>query len=290
MHSRKQLSILTIIAYLIMIVVNALANILPINGVGTGEVSDKYVNLFAPAGYVFLIWVVIYILLGMYCFYQFNLFSRRSDMSDRVILRVNQYFLLSSLLNSAWIFAWHFEKIGISLILMLGIFYLLLQARITITQRSTPTHDEKISVKLPFSVYFGWITIATIANITTFLVSRSWDRFGIREDIITSIILVIGALIGIIATLKWLDIPFGLVFLWAYCGILFKHISTKGFAGSYPMIIISLIVILSVISITLVYVLYRTIKTQKSRKDLLHQSVYSPKNFESVEFQDDIEI
>jgi hypothetical protein len=280
MRNRKLLSVLAVLGFVVMIVVNALANIIPINGVGTGQISDKYVNLFAPAGYVFSIWLVIYILLGMYSFYQYGLFRRRSDMSDRVIFRVNQYFIVSSLLNTAWIFAWHYEKIGLSLLLMLGIFYVLLQARITITHRSTLNHDEKISVKLPFSVYFGWICVATIANVTTFLVSINWNRFGLREDIWTMIILGIGATIGLITTLKWKDLAYGAVFVWAYTGILVKHLSLSGFNGAYSGVMITTSLGIFCFAMVLILISFQLRKENKKRKEQMYLGTYAPKAYE----------
>lgn len=290
MHNKKLLSNLTVLGYLVMIIVNILANVIPINQVRTGEISDKYANLFAPAGYVFSIWIIIYILLGMYSYYQFTLFGRRSDMSDRVVYRVNQYFLASSLFNGAWIFAWHYEKIGISLILMILIFGLLLRARITITHRSTLTHDEKLSVQLPFSVYLAWITIATIANTATYLVSVDWDGFRLEPAIWTCIILAVGGLIGGVSILKWQDIPFGLVYVWAYLGIVFKHLSAKGFDGEYTNIIFVALATVIIHIVLMAIVLFRTLKKKKRDRNQLHQQGYAPKNFESTDYYDDIEI
>lgn len=290
MRSNKRLSYLTVAAYILMIVVNALANIIPINHIGTGEVSDKYSNLFAPAGYVFGIWLVIYILLGMYTYYQFTLFGRRSDMSDRVIYRVNQCFLYSSLLNIVWIFAWHYEQIGISLVIMVGIFLLLLRARIIITHRSTLNHDEKISVQLPFSVYLSWITIATIANVTTYLVSIRWDGFSLDPSLWTCIMITVGGVVGVITTLKWKDIPFALVYVWAYTGILFKHMSAKGFGGVYSNVIIVTSVLITVFVFVILFVLYHNIKRKKKERNQLRQDGIGLKNYEPTDYYDDIEI
>lgn len=290
MQNRKLLSVATILGYLVMIVVNALANILPINGIGTGQVSDKYANLFAPAGYVFSIWILIYILLAMYSVYQYNLFGRRSDMSDRVVYRVNQYFLWSSLLNTGWIFAWHYEKIGISLLLMIGIFYMLLRARITITHRSNLTHDENISVKLPFSVYFGWISIATIANVTAFLVSIQWNRWGISEESWAMILLIIGTLIGLVTMIKWNDLAYGIVFVWAYSGILIKHISASDFGGKYFGVIVVSSTSIVLFVLVLLFLFVRSLKSKRKKRSQLYQGSYAPKFQESNDFFEDIEL
>lgn len=97
-------------------------------------------------------------------------------------------------------------------------------------------------MRLPFSVYFGWITVATIANITVFLVSINWSGWGISDQIWTIVILLVGVIIGILRGLKDKNIPYITVLIWAYAGILLKHISELGFSGQYPNIITTLII------------------------------------------------
>ena len=113
---------------------------------------------------------------------------------------------------------------------------------------------EKIFIRLPFSVYFGWITVATIANATTLLVSLGWDGFGISEPTWTVIIIAVGLAIGIATMLRNRDIAYGLVIIWAYVGILIKHISASGFAGQYPVVITTVIVCIGIFLIGEVYI------------------------------------
>lgn len=97
----------------------------------------------------------------------------------------------------------------------------------------------------PFSVYFGWITVAAIANITVFLVSIGWNGFGIADDVWTSSILLVGALIGILRMCKDKNIAYGMVLVWAYLEILLKHVSSAGFGGQYPSVIVTAIICLT---------------------------------------------
>jgi len=122
------------------------------------------------------------------------------------------------------------------------------------------TAREKIFIRLPFSVYFGWITVATIANVTTLLVDKLGspvNLLGISEVVWTIIILLVGLVIGVITTLKHRDVPYGLVIVWAYIGILIKHLMDKplpdGFNSQYPAIIVTLIISLVVLAATLVF-------------------------------------
>ncbi len=119
------------------------------------------------------------------------------------------------------------------------------------------TSVEKLFIKAPFSVYFGWITVATIANITVFLVSVGWNGFGIAESVWTSIILVVGALIGILRMTKDKNIAYGLVLVWAYLGILLKHTSVTGFNGQYSSIIATVVVCVLLFVFSLGIILYK---------------------------------
>lgn len=226
----KLLKISSLGAYIIMVTVNALAMLLPIAGRQTGDVSDSYPNLFAPAGYAFSIWGVIYILLGMYSVYQLR------QGKNEILARVNRLFIVNALLNTAWIFAWHYDYIGISVLLMGGLLYTLIRIA-DILRVSKLTEKEDLSVRLPFSVYFGWITVATIANITVFLVSIGWNRFGLSEGFWTIAILLVGTFITSWRTLKDRAIAYGLVPVWAYGAILYKHLSASSFDGKYPAVI-----------------------------------------------------
>ncbi len=228
-----QLKILALITYVSMVVVNFLANALPINDRSTGAISDAYPNLFAPAGLTFAIWGVIYLLLAGYVIYQF---INKNKKIEKLLQAINPLFIATSLANILWIFAWHYDFIGISVLIMSVLLILLIKIA-DILRKVQFTSLEKVFILTPFNVYFGWITVATIANITVFLVSIGWNGFGIADFVWTSIILLIGALIGILRMKKDKHIAYGLVLIWAYLGILLKHTSLSGFDGQYPSII-----------------------------------------------------
>lgn len=231
------LKLVTGITFALMVTVNALANILPINGVGTGEVSDSYPNLFAPAGITFAIWGVIYLLLAGYTLYQFGLFRRGGNGAKEDLYRsIGIIFSISSLANSIWIFAWHYQMLALSLVLM-GVILVCLIVINEKTHKADLTGTEKLFVRLPFSVYFGWITVATIANVTTLLVANGWRGSVFPESVWTILVIIVGLLIGAATMIRHRDIPYGLVIVWAYGGILIKHTSEEGFSGDYPSII-----------------------------------------------------
>ncbi len=234
-------------AFFVTLVVNGLAgstNIL--GGVDTSKVSDSYPNLFAPSGVTFTIWAVIYLLLAGFVLYAFGVGrSKKSALRTKDLRQIVRLATINLLLNTAWLFAWQYKQIWLSVIIMVGLLVTL--AKIVNALRDIRlANREYIMAKLPFSVYFGWITVATIANITTWLVSINWSGFGIREGVWMVATLIVGAAIGVTAAIRNNDIPYMAVFVWAYAGILLKHLAPGGFNGRYPSTIITLTILIAV--------------------------------------------
>jgi hypothetical protein len=234
------LKIFALITYVAMVTVNFLANSLPINQRSTGDISDAYQNLFTPAGLTFSIWGLIYLLLAGYVIYQF---IKSNPEKEKVVNQINPLFIATSIANILWIFAWHYDYIALSVLIMVVLLFLLIKIA-DVIRVSKFSAVEKLFIKTPFSIYFGWITVATIANITVFLVSISWHGFGISAYVWTSIVLLVGVLIGILRMNKDRNIAYGLVLVWAYLGILLKHVSAAGFNGKYPNVIVTVILCL----------------------------------------------
>jgi len=235
------IKVLVLMAYLGMIVINMLANALPINNLSTGEVSELYPNLFTPVGLTFSIWGLIYILLALYVLYQFGLFQEDKGKSrEDLFKKLGIYFIITSIANIAWIYAWHHTLVGLSLLIMIVLLVFLIKIA-NLLNKQNFSLKEKFFVRLPFTIYFGWITVATIANVTVFLVSLNWDGFGMPEHVWMILILLVGTIIGILRMIKDKSIAYGLVFIWAYVGILIKHTSAAGFAGEYGSIIMTVI-------------------------------------------------
>lgn len=256
----KELQLLNLLSFIFMVVINALANILPINEITTGGVADLYPNLFTPATITFSIWGLIYLSLAAFIVFQLGL--KEDAKSTYLIKSIGIYFITSSLANAAWILSWHYQIIPLSMILMVVILIclIIINGKINATELNT---KEKIFVKLPFRIYFGWITVATIANATALLVSLGWNGWGLSQQFWTIIALGLGLIIGIATTIKYHDIAYGLTILWAYLGILIKHLSENGFDGKYPDIIIVVTISLIVIFIAVLYVAIKKIKDNR---------------------------
>jgi tryptophan-rich sensory protein len=190
---------------------NYLANSLPLNNKTTGELSDSFPNLFVPAGITFSIWGIIYLLLAAYCVLQFT----GSDQES--ISRISWLFGISCLLNALWIVFWHYEKLPLSLLVMIAILVVLILINILI--KGLPFG----LIKIAFGIYLGWICIATIANVTALLVNYKWGGFGLSDEMWTIMMVSAGALITAIAVYR-LNNPFiGLSVIWAFTGIIIKR-------------------------------------------------------------------
>jgi hypothetical protein len=252
-----------VVTFLIMITANALANIVPINGVSTGQVSDAYQNLFTPAGFIFSIWGVIYLLVAGYVLYALGLFQAdKESVKTELLYRTGIMFSISSLVNTAWILCWHYDLIPLTMLLMVVLLGSLAYIAHIINKEDLSLRD-KIFIRLPFSVYFGWISVATIANVTVLLVRWNWDGFGISEAVWAAIIISVGLIIGAVTAVKNRDIVYALVFLWAYTGILIKHTSSSGFAGQHTEVISTVIISIILLILALVYIVWSGKKLEK---------------------------
>jgi hypothetical protein len=181
--------------------------------------------LFAPAGFTFAIWGVIYILLAVFIKRSFGVVSaKKPQLSVSVHDTVVRWFTLSSVLNVLWLFAWQYKVLWLSVILMLGLLVTLLKIVYLLAGQKLSSRENYL-VRTPFMVYAGWISVATIANITTWLVSIGWNQFGLSGDAWMVTVLFIGLVIGALAGVRLMSVAFVAVFVWAYFGILQKHIT-----------------------------------------------------------------
>ncbi|MGA0019361.1 MAG: tryptophan-rich sensory protein [Steroidobacteraceae bacterium] len=167
-----------LLATLVVLAVNAAASILPINGISTGELSDLYPTGFTPPGWVFSIWGLIYTGLIAY-----SLTALRGNSRARQRAAVIQGpYLLNAIGNAGWIFAWHYREVELSVLLMLFILATLIVIFLRLRRLPNSTWGEYFTIDAPFSLYFGWITAATLINIATLFFD--WGRYplGLSMD------------------------------------------------------------------------------------------------------------
>ena len=218
----RPLAILQLLFFVFMITMNGLANGLPLNGYNTGEISDMYPNRFVPAGFTFSIWGVIYLLLLGYVVYSTSILWKRdkaNPLSKAVITTAN-YFILTCALNGVWIMMWHMLLIELSLVLMLGFLVTLIVIYKKLQPHRTQlTGIKKLFLYVPFVVYLGWISVATIANTTALLVHYNWNGFGIDAVMWSCVMITIAALLGAFFSIFRRDFFYTLVVAWALYGI-----------------------------------------------------------------------
>lgn len=215
--------ITTIFVTAITIFINGLANALPLNGQETGEISDRFDIYFVPAGYVFSIWGLIYLGLLAFAIYQ----ALPSQKDNPILKKIYPAYWIGNIANSVWIFLWHYEFFPLTLVAMLTLLGCLVYIYVQLTKTDLALdRNQKLFVKLPISIYLGWISVATIANATQVLYYFDWSGWGISPAMWGAIMLVIATFLGLLMLWRENDIPYVLVFIWAFIGIANKQAET----------------------------------------------------------------
>jgi len=223
---RQWVNLLAVIA---TILINGLANALPLNGQTTGEISDRFQVYFVPAGYVFSIWGLIYVGLLAFAIYQ----ALPAQRDNPRLRRIGYLFALACLANIAWLFLWHYELFPLTLLAMVPLLLFLIAIYLRLeVGRAQVAATEKWLVHVPFSIYLGWITVATIANVTAVLDYVNWSGWGIGAEAWTVIMLVAGVGIASAMSLTRGDVAYMLVIVWAFVGIAIKHSGTPVVAAA----------------------------------------------------------
>ncbi|MBU6378326.1 MAG: hypothetical protein KJS95_07305 [Gammaproteobacteria bacterium] len=210
-------TVLPLLATLMVLMVNAAANIVPINGLNTGQLSDLYPTGFTPPGWVFSIWSVIY--LGLLAF---GVAAWRGGARVRArIAPISNLYFLNAAGNAAWIFSWHYRQVALSVAIMLLILGTLIAIFVRLRRLGPPTIGEFLCVDGVFAIYFGWITTATLVNFATLFYDLRWYPFGLGMDqwalatvcAATAIYVWMGAVTR--------NAAYCLVFVWAAVGVYF---------------------------------------------------------------------
>lgn len=233
--------IVNLVTVIIALTINILASTLPLNGQNTGEISDRFQVYFVPAGYVFAIWGIIYIGWIAFVIYQFRSPQKESPR----LRRLGYLFALSGIANAAWLFCWHYNKFGLSVLVMLTLLGLLIASYLRLdVNRVSVSRAERWSVDIPFSVYLGWITVATVANVTDFLYLVEWNGFGIAAQTWAIIMIVVASLVGLLMTLTRKDAAYLFVLVWSFVGIALKqtpapNVVTAAWIGAVLMLVLA---------------------------------------------------
>lgn len=243
-----------------VLVMNAVATALPLSGLSVGEVSRRYDTLFAPIDFTFGIWGLIYLGLTVYTYTQL--------VTDNPIIRkITPWFIAANVLNGTWIIAWRLELLWLSALILAGLLFSLIKINQVTTAQRTDL-PSTITTRIPFAVYFGWVTVATIANISSFLVQLGFkEGFWLSAESWTMVILVVATLIGTATALVNSSPAYSLVLVWAFFGIYSRHTSPSEYNQQYPGIILAtqiLIPVLVVVSVGAGVRLFRAAETKST--------------------------
>lgn len=224
MATTRKLQLLNGFGILLVLAVNGLANALPLNDYTTGELSTLYPNLFVPAGFSFIIWGLIYFfLVGFVLFQGEGLFSSRK--APEIVRLTGGWFFLSCLANVAWVLSWHYRYPSLAMVIMLFLLFCLIQIYRNLGPGIRPSNIwEKTCVHVPFSLYLGWISVATIANATALLVHWGWKGGGLPEEIWAAGMTLLAGLLALFMLQRVYDWVFALVIIWACYGIYHRHL------------------------------------------------------------------
>ena len=262
MQNDKLRQFAVLFSIITMIVMNYLSNVRAFGGKTNAEISDKYHTLITPAGYAFSIWGVIFLGLLAFGVYQ-GLGSQRTNPRFRA---VGWWVVLNALCNAIWSPLFNNERIGIALLVILVMLFSLaiieqhLLARPNVPfiatnpdatlPESSASPTETWLARIPFSIYFGWLTVATILNVAVYLKSTNFDLLGLNEQTWAIAMLIVGLLVGAIVFNRFRSIAYILVFAWAYRAIAVEqadYSSIQIVAGA-GVVVATVLVILGLIS------------------------------------------
>ena len=256
------------LAYVGTIAINALANALPLAGRTTGEISAMFPIPFTPAGWVFSIWGLIYLALGVYTVYQ----ARPVQRQDALLDRVGWIFVASCMCNVGWLVAWHNVAIPATLPLMLGLFGCLLAVYGAVRRPTVagdamrPTHPHprtgsdqgfRWAVRAPFSLYLGWITVATVANASIFLYDLGWQPGSDAAEAWSFALVLVAGAIGGWMLVRNRDAVFASVLVWAFAGIAAKE-------WTAPLLATGAVVAASILALMALRVLLRRVRRTRA--------------------------
>ncbi len=218
------LQALNLITFIITVIINYAAATIPLGLGNTKYISDLYPNLFVPSGLTFSIWGVIYVFLGLFCIYQIRDVFKQDKVDMPFLEKISFLFIISNLANTSWILFWHYGLIYLSIIAMLVILGSLIgiYLKLEIGKKKVST-SEKWFVQIPFSIYLGWITVATIANVTAVLIAAGVEGEGILAEILAITVISVAVLITIAMLYLRKDYAYSLVVLWAILGIFLQQ-------------------------------------------------------------------
>lgn len=260
----RTLAILNAVFFLVHLVPAQLTQLKLLSGQTIGDVSDKYFTLFTPAGITFAIWGIIYLALSAFCIYHLVKAFKNDETheANRAIVRMGYLFIINNLATGLWTIAWVHELllVSVGLILVQLVTLILIQLRVGIYNPGRSLASRWFT-QFPLSIFFGWICIATVANISAMLVGYNWHGFGLSPTFWTMLIIGVAAAITLFVVYKRRNPFVGLVTIWAFYGIILKHQDLN--LPESPDIMTTAWVCLGLVALLVLFIVYRNLTNDK---------------------------
>jgi len=226
------------ILYVLMIAANAAFEILALNGVTTAEVSARNDTLLTPPGFTFSIWGVIYAWLFLWILYQHGWFHRKDEGDNPdLVYAVSMFFIISSVGNIGWLYAWHYEFLYLSLVFIVLLWASLFLANGRLN-REVRTRKETFFVKMPFSIYFAWVTAALAVNFLVVFNSLTGMVSGLTQEGLAVGSIIIILLFAEYFVIRYRDFVIGLTAMWVFAGLIYRYYDLEIDAGAETRILL----------------------------------------------------
>jgi benzodiazapine receptor len=228
--------VVNVVAFIFTIVLNYLSNSLPLNGRTPAEISDALPSYFTPANFAFSIWGVIYTALTAFVIYQ----ALPAQRENPQLRRLGYLFALTCLQNGGWILAWHYGYFALSVVIMLSLLVTLIAIYLRTAGADKPA--DKWFVHLPFRIYLGWISVATIANSASVANHLGWNGFGIAEPVWSAVMIAVAAILTITMLWRRADLVYAAVIVWSVFAIRAKFPDVAVIANTAALAIAAILV------------------------------------------------
>lgn len=240
---KRVLQYLNMLSLIVAVFVNYYVNAKKVNVPSISEISSRYTTLLTPAGYAFSIWGLIYIALFVFVIYQLlDIFNKKID--NNFVKDIGWWFIVANIANAAWVIAFTHDQIGLSVVIMLIIFFSLLKV---VLHTNMERWDAPVSIIgflwWPVSLYFGWITIALVVNIAAWLVSSGWTGAPFSPTLWAILVLLIVGSIFIAMIWKRSMREYASVGVWGIAAIAVKNWDDAPFVAYIAMAVAIIIFI-----------------------------------------------
>lgn len=241
--SRRSLDVpVAAVTLVALIAFNALSEAMRLGGVTAADVSNEVFVWFAPAGYVFAIWSVIYAGLVVWAVRLSRLDPPLQPARGLPVSRECALFVLSSALNVAWLALWHMRLFALTVPVIVALLVTVWVLYATVRERSDSPLDW-----VPFSVYGSWLAVATLAN-AAHVLTRLFPADAGALPAVSTVVLLVALVVGTLSLVRPIMDPApALVVAWAGLGIGVRLLEVSMVVGVMAMALSALCAVIALL-------------------------------------------